>query len=198
MDRESSGLRSFVACPLEVSRGHFSASFWDSAFCRSADMLGVGIDVSSRPLYRRKAMVAYFALLARLITRSEISSQLEGKRMSSTAEIFLKATLVGVGGTIVLDFFTLMMSRVLAAGNELGSGRPLVRQYGSWPIRSARDEQGRAGQGRTDDRLDGALRNRHRLWAPAGSAVGQGLARATDTPSSDDLRLGAAGRALFS
>jgi hypothetical protein len=33
--------------------------------------------------------------------------------MSSTAELFLKATLVGVGGTIVLDLFGLMMSRVL-------------------------------------------------------------------------------------
>ena len=33
--------------------------------------------------------------------------------MSSTAEIFLKATLVGVGGTIVLDLYALMMSRVL-------------------------------------------------------------------------------------
>ena len=33
--------------------------------------------------------------------------------MSSTADIFLKATLVGVGGTIVLDLYALMMSRVL-------------------------------------------------------------------------------------
>ena len=33
--------------------------------------------------------------------------------MSSTAEIFLKATLVGVGGTIVLDLYALMMSHVL-------------------------------------------------------------------------------------
>jgi Protein of unknown function (DUF2938) len=33
--------------------------------------------------------------------------------MSSTAELFLKATLVGVGGTIVLDLYALMMSRVL-------------------------------------------------------------------------------------
>ena len=37
----------------------------------------------------------------------------------------------------------------------------------------------------------------NRLWAPAVRAVGQGLAGATDTPSSDDPRLGAAGRALF-
>ena len=33
--------------------------------------------------------------------------------MSSTAELFLKAALVGVGGTIVLDLYALMMSRVL-------------------------------------------------------------------------------------
>jgi hypothetical protein len=33
--------------------------------------------------------------------------------MSSTADILLKATLVGVGGTIVLDLYALMMSRVL-------------------------------------------------------------------------------------
>ena len=33
--------------------------------------------------------------------------------MSSTADVFLKATLVGVGGTIVLDLYALMMSRVL-------------------------------------------------------------------------------------
>jgi hypothetical protein len=33
--------------------------------------------------------------------------------MSGTAEPFLKATLVGVGATIVLDFYALMMSRVL-------------------------------------------------------------------------------------
>ena len=33
--------------------------------------------------------------------------------MSSTAELFLKAALVGVGGTIVLDLCALMMSRVL-------------------------------------------------------------------------------------
>jgi hypothetical protein len=33
--------------------------------------------------------------------------------MSSAAEIFLKATLVGVGGTIVLDLYALVMSRVL-------------------------------------------------------------------------------------
>ena len=41
------------------------------------------------------------------------NKQREGKRMSSTADIFLKATLVGVGGTIVLDLYALMMSRVL-------------------------------------------------------------------------------------
>jgi hypothetical protein len=35
--------------------------------------------------------------------------------MSGTADIFLKATLVGVGGTIVLDLYALMMSRVLGA-----------------------------------------------------------------------------------
>jgi hypothetical protein len=33
--------------------------------------------------------------------------------MSSTTEFFLKATLVGVGGTIVLDLYALMMSRAL-------------------------------------------------------------------------------------
>ena len=33
--------------------------------------------------------------------------------MSSTADIFLKATLVGVGGTIVLDLYALMISRIL-------------------------------------------------------------------------------------
>jgi len=33
--------------------------------------------------------------------------------MSSTAEILLKAALVGVGGTIVLDLYALMMARVL-------------------------------------------------------------------------------------
>ena len=33
--------------------------------------------------------------------------------MSSAAEIFLKATLIGVGGTICLDLYALMMSRVL-------------------------------------------------------------------------------------
>jgi Protein of unknown function (DUF2938) len=115
--------------------------------------------------------------------------ELEGKRMSSMAEIFLKATLVGVGGTIVLDLYALMMSRVLGVPST--SWATVGRWFGndSWPIRSARDDQGRAGQGRTDDRLDRALRTRHRLWTPAGSAVGQGLAGATDTPSSDDPRL---------
>ena len=117
--------------------------------------------------------------------------------MSSTADIFLKATLVGVGGTIVLDLYALMMSRVLGVPATNCNGRPLVRQYGSWPIRSGRDERSRDGQGRTGDWLDRALRNRHRLWAPAPSAVGQGLAGATDTNSSDDPRLGAAGSALF-
>jgi len=38
----------------------------------------------------------------------------EGKRMSSKADIFLKAALVGVGGTIVLDLYALLMSRVLS------------------------------------------------------------------------------------
>jgi len=109
------------------------------------------------------------------------NKQREGKRMSSTADIFLKATLVGVGGTIVLDLYALMMSRVLGVPATNCNGRPLVRQYGSWPIRS-----GRAVQGRTGDWLDRALRNRH--WAPAVRAVGQGLAGATDTPSSDDPR----------
>ena len=118
------------------------------------------------------------------------NKQREGKRMSSTADIFLKATLVGVGGTIVLDLYALMMSRVLGVPATNCNGRPLVRQYGSWPIRS-----GRAVQGRTGDWLDRALRNRH--WAPAVRAVGQGLAGAPDTPSSDDPRLGAAGRALL-
>ena len=33
--------------------------------------------------------------------------------MSSTADIFLKATLVGVGGTIILDLYAFIMSRVL-------------------------------------------------------------------------------------
>ena len=41
------------------------------------------------------------------------NKQLEGKRMSITTEFFLKATLVGVGGTIILDLYALMMSRVL-------------------------------------------------------------------------------------
>jgi hypothetical protein len=44
-----------------------------------------------------------------------IYKQLEGKRLSITADIFLKAALVGVGGTIVLDLYALMMSRVLGA-----------------------------------------------------------------------------------
>ena len=35
--------------------------------------------------------------------------------MSSTADVFLKAILVGVGGTIVLDLYAFMMSRVLGA-----------------------------------------------------------------------------------
>ncbi len=33
--------------------------------------------------------------------------------MSSTADVFFKATLVGVGGTILLDLHALMMSRIL-------------------------------------------------------------------------------------
>jgi hypothetical protein len=33
------------------------------------------------------------------------ASKIEGKRMSSTADVFLKATLLGVGGTIVLDLY---------------------------------------------------------------------------------------------
>ena len=33
--------------------------------------------------------------------------------MSSTAELFLKATLVGVGSTIALDLYALMISRIL-------------------------------------------------------------------------------------
>ena len=33
--------------------------------------------------------------------------------MSSTADVFFKATLVGVGGTILLDLYALMMSRIL-------------------------------------------------------------------------------------
>ena len=33
--------------------------------------------------------------------------------MSSTADVFFKAPLVGVGGTVVLDLYALMMSRVL-------------------------------------------------------------------------------------
>lgn len=44
---------------------------------------------------------------------SRFKEQLEGKRLSITADIFLKATLVGVGGTIVLDLYALMLSRVL-------------------------------------------------------------------------------------
>ena len=35
--------------------------------------------------------------------------------MSTTADIFFKAMLVGVGGTIVLDLYALMMSRLLGA-----------------------------------------------------------------------------------
>jgi Protein of unknown function (DUF2938) len=35
--------------------------------------------------------------------------------MTSTADVFFKATLVGIGGTIVLDLYALMMSRVLGA-----------------------------------------------------------------------------------
>jgi Protein of unknown function (DUF2938) len=51
--------------------------------------------------------------LTLLTPLESFNEQLEGKRMSSTADIFLKATLVGVGGTIVLDLYALMMSRVL-------------------------------------------------------------------------------------
>jgi hypothetical protein len=40
-------------------------------------------------------------------------TKVEGKRMSSTADVFFKATLVGVGGTIVLDLYALIMSRAL-------------------------------------------------------------------------------------
>ena len=48
-----------------------------------------------------------------LSTWQQSFTQLEGKRMSSMADVFFKATLVGVGGTIVLDLYALMMSRVL-------------------------------------------------------------------------------------
>jgi hypothetical protein len=67
----------------------------------------------------------------------------------------------------------------------------------AWPIHSGRDKQSRAGQGRTGDRLDRALRNRHRVWATAVRAVGQNRAGATDTPSSDDPRLGVARRVFL-
>jgi Protein of unknown function (DUF2938) len=40
-------------------------------------------------------------------------TKVEGKRTSSTADVFFKATLVGVGGTIVLDLYALIMSRAL-------------------------------------------------------------------------------------
>ena len=56
-------------------------------------------------------------------------TKVEGKRMSSTADCSFKATLVGVGGTIVLDLYALIMSlRSRRAGNQLGNGRPLVRR----------------------------------------------------------------------
>jgi DUF2938 family protein len=47
------------------------------------------------------------------LSRSTIN--LKANEMSSTADVFLKAILVGVGGTIVLDLYAFMMSRVLGA-----------------------------------------------------------------------------------
>jgi hypothetical protein len=44
---------------------------------------------------------------------TRLNKQLEVARMGSTADTFLKATLVGFGGTIVLDLYALIMSRVL-------------------------------------------------------------------------------------
>ena len=57
--------------------------------------------------------------------------------MSSTADIFLKATLVGVGGTIVLDLYALMISRIL--GVPVTNWAMVGRWFGNmaWPIHIA-------------------------------------------------------------
>ena len=49
----------------------------------------------------------------------------KGKRMSSVAELLVKAALVGIGGTIVLDLWALFMARVmgLSATNWAMVGR---------------------------------------------------------------------------
>src|SRR5262245_14080365 len=57
---------------------------------------------------------------------NELLTSIFAKRMSRTADIFLKATLVGVGGTIVLDLFGLIMSRVL------GMPAPNWAMVGRW------------------------------------------------------------------
>jgi hypothetical protein len=49
--------------------------------------------------------------------------------MSSTAEILLKAALVGVGGTIVLDLYAFTMSRVL--GGPATSWAMVGRWFGN-------------------------------------------------------------------
>jgi hypothetical protein len=55
--------------------------------------------------------------------------------MSSTADVFLKAILVGVGGTIVLDLYAFMMSRVLGAPVTTAAGSAISLMANSFRSR---------------------------------------------------------------
>jgi hypothetical protein len=75
--------------------------------------------------------------------------------VTDTADIILRAALVGIGGTIVLGSLCLPdAAHVRRTCDRLENGRPLAGPYVEVRVRSDKHRAGRAGAGRTCAGLD--------------------------------------------
>src|SRR5215468_9184923 len=112
-----------------------------------------------------------------------------------TADIILRAALVGIGGTIVLDLYAFLMQRMFGVPtNWKMVGRWLGRMS---RVRSDKHRAGRAGAGRTCAGLDIPLCDRHRLRPAARRDLGCRMAASAWDCRAADPRPCAAHPALF-